>query len=65
MIPKSVGTYRIIRKIGEGGMGDVYEGFDDRIKRHAAIKLLHPEHAANARTVERLHSEATALPRAA
>jgi serine/threonine protein kinase len=61
VVPKSVGTYRILRKIGEGGMGDVYEGFDDRIQRHAAIKLLHPQYATNARMVERLHSEATAV----
>ena len=40
------GKYRIVRLLGEGGMGAVYEGENTRIHRRVAIKVLHPELAA-------------------
>ena len=39
--------YRIVRKIGEGGMGAVYEGEHVLIKRRVAIKCLHSQFATN------------------
>ncbi len=36
------GKYRIVRLIGEGGMGAVYEGENVRIQRRVAIKGVHP-----------------------
>jgi hypothetical protein len=32
------GRFRVIKEIGQGGMGVVYEGFDQRLKRPVAIK---------------------------
>ena len=40
--------YRIIRLIGEGGMGAVFEGENVRINRRVAIKVLHAAFAGNA-----------------
>ena len=40
-IPKSIGRYEVIRRLGHGGMGIVYLGRDPRIGRQVAIKLLH------------------------
>ncbi|RLB55534.1 MAG: serine/threonine protein kinase [Deltaproteobacteria bacterium] len=54
------GRYRIIRPIGEGGMGAVYEGEHVAIKRRVAIKCLHAQFASNAEVVGRFHREAMA-----
>ena len=35
------GKYRIVRLLGTGGMGAVYEGENVRIRRRVAIKMLH------------------------
>lgn len=37
-----LGHYRILKKIGQGGMSTVYEAMDERLKRKVAIKILHP-----------------------
>src|ERR687898_1210826 len=39
-MPPSIGPYRIVREIGRGGMGVVYEGWDDRLSRAVAIKTI-------------------------
>jgi serine/threonine protein kinase/tetratricopeptide (TPR) repeat protein len=41
-IGESLGNYRLLRRIGEGGMGVVYLGEDIRLKRRIAVKLLAP-----------------------
>jgi len=41
--PLALGHYRIVGAIGSGGMGRVYEGFDPRLDRRVAIKVLHRE----------------------
>ncbi|MGD9933487.1 MAG: serine/threonine-protein kinase [Dehalococcoidia bacterium] len=38
----SVKQYRLVRELGRGGMGVVYEGVDTRDNSHVAVKLLHP-----------------------
>ena len=40
--PQNIGKYEIIRSLGEGGAGIVYEGYDPDIQRRVAIKILHP-----------------------
>ena len=57
------GKYRIIRLIGEGGMGAVYEGENVRIHRTVAIKVLHAGVAENADAVQRFEREAQAAGR--
>jgi len=51
--------YRIVRLIGEGGMGSVYEGENTFIKRRVAIKVLHA-HSVSEETVRRFEREAQA-----
>ncbi len=52
--------YRIVRKIGEGGMGAVYEGEHTVIRRKVAIKCLHAQYATNQEMVNRFQREAMA-----
>jgi len=52
--------YRIVRLLGEGGMGAVYEGEHLLIKKRVAIKCLHAQYAQNPEVVARFHREALA-----
>src|ERR1051325_6314817 len=60
MLPSLIGQYRILRKIGAGGMGLVYLGEHTLLRRRAAIKTLLPTVAANREIVERFFNEARA-----
>jgi len=40
--PKKIAKYRIDRVLGSGGMGVVYQGYDSKIERTVAVKILHP-----------------------
>src|SRR5260370_25285135 len=42
-----IGDYRVLRLLGKGGMGMVFEGEDTRLKRRVALKVMKPEMAAN------------------
>jgi serine/threonine-protein kinase len=55
--------YRIVRLLGEGGMGAVYEGENTRIHRRVAIKVLHSSVAGSADAVQRFEREAQAAGR--
>ena len=54
------GRYKIIKTVGEGGMGTVFLAEHMLIKRRVAIKILRPELAADAQVVERFMNEARA-----
>jgi serine/threonine-protein kinase len=43
MVGKTLGKYRILDKIGRGGMGVVYRGIDETLDREVAIKAISPE----------------------
>jgi eukaryotic-like serine/threonine-protein kinase len=60
-VNKRIATYRIERLIGEGGMGQVYLAFDEKLKRRVALKLLPPEYATNDERVKRFELEARAV----
>jgi hypothetical protein len=57
------GKYRIVRLLGEGGMGAVYEGENTRIHRRVAIKVLHANVASQGEAVARFEREAQAAGR--
>jgi serine/threonine protein kinase len=52
------GRYRLVRKIGEGGMGEVYAAEHMHIEKRFAIKLLRPEIVSNPEAVTRFRQEA-------
>jgi serine/threonine-protein kinase len=58
-----VGNYRLLAKLGEGGMGKVFRGIDLTLERTVAIKVLHSELARRADVVERFRKEAIILAR--
>lgn len=61
-LPERIGPYRIEDRLGEGGMGEVYLAYDERLTRHVAIKHLH-RRRTNARAIARLRREAKATAR--
>ena len=57
------GKYRIVRELGTGGMGAVFEGENIRIRRKVAIKLLHASVSSQSEAVIRFEREAEAAGR--
>ncbi|MBX3215587.1 MAG: protein kinase [Labilithrix sp.] len=57
------GKYRVVRRIGEGGMGTVFEGENVRIERRVAIKVLHDHVASSSEFAQRFEREARASAR--
>ena len=56
----TVSYYRVVSKLGAGGMGEVYRAHDSRLNREVAIKLLPREFANNADRLRRFEHEAEA-----
>ena len=58
-VPGQLGRYRILSKVGEGGFGAVYKGYDDDLRREVAVKV--PHRIASAEEVEAYFREARIL----
>lgn len=54
---QKIGHFRILRKLGEGGMGEVFECLDERLGRHVAVKWIKPA-ILSCGLLDRLETEA-------
>jgi hypothetical protein len=57
------GRFKVLKKLGQGGMGSVYEAEDLRLGMHAAVKFLNPELSKNVDLAKRFLSEARTYAR--
>jgi non-specific serine/threonine protein kinase/serine/threonine-protein kinase len=62
LLPASIGRYRIVRLLGEGGMGAVYEAEQDQPRRHVALKVIKAAWASP-ELLRRFEQESQALGR--
>ncbi len=60
---QTLADFRILRRLGQGGMGQVYLAEQISLKRHVALKFLRPELAANEVSLKRFQQEAESVAR--
>jgi serine/threonine-protein kinase len=63
IIGAQLDNYRIVEKLGEGGMGSVYRAVDVMLERDVALKFLRPDLSREPELVERFRAEAVLLAR--
>jgi serine/threonine protein kinase len=61
LIGRSIGSYRVVKPLGKGGMGAVYMAEHPVIGSKVAIKFLHPQYATDQKIVDRFLAEARAV----
>jgi eukaryotic-like serine/threonine-protein kinase len=61
--PRTIGPYTLEKRLGAGGMGEVFQAYDRRLDRRVAVKLIHSTRAEDATARERFHREARAAAR--
>jgi serine/threonine-protein kinase len=60
---RRLGPYRLVRKLGQGGMGEVYLAEHRLLKRPCAVKLIRPERASDPQLLQRFEREVQATAR--
>ena len=66
LVGQNIGRYQVVEKIGQGGMATVYRGFDTRLERNVAIKVIRTNAIPaekHAQVLKRFEREAKALAR--
>jgi len=63
MVGRTLGHYRIVERLGAGGMGEVYRAHDERLRRDVALKILLPTNVIDEAARKRFGKEALALSR--
>jgi len=58
---ESIGPYRVLAKLGEGGMGEVYRARDTKLDRDVAIKVLPEQFVSDPERIARFQREAKTL----